>query len=99
MLIHPQRINNLENLRAYINETLCHHDQLEINAFQMTERVLVRSGKPCGIFFCLHGPREVKFTAIWESESNSVFFYGSSGARFHKAQLARVVSLEAWPGD
>ena len=60
MLTSCQYIQNLDNLREYVNRTLCHHDQLEIDAFRMTERILVRSGKPCGILFCLHGPRSVK---------------------------------------
>ena len=95
MLTHPQLINNLENLRTYITETLCHHDQLEPNAFRMTERMLVRGGEPCGMFFCLHGPRHVKFTAIWELERNTVLFYGPGGERFHKTQLLRAVPLES----
>ena len=53
----------------------------------MTEQVLLRSGKPCGIFFCLHGPRATKFTAIWDAQRNQVLFYGSRGERFLKTQL------------
>src|SRR5690242_13016366 len=94
MLTHPQRIHNLENLRKFINETLCHHDHLEPNAFRMTERMLIRGGEPCGMFFCLHGPRQVKFTAIWELERNTILFYGPSGERFQKTQLLKAVPLE-----
>ncbi|MHA1564418.1 MAG: hypothetical protein ACTSX7_03805 [Alphaproteobacteria bacterium] len=53
----------------------------------MTERILVRGGKPCGIYFCLHGPRSTKFSAIWETDRNRILFYGSSGERFLKTQL------------
>jgi hypothetical protein len=60
----------------------------------MTERVLVRGGKPCGIFFCLHGPRSVKFSAIWETTQNQILFYDSNGERFQKTQLLEAPTLE-----
>jgi hypothetical protein len=53
----------------------------------MTERLLLRGDKPCGMLFCLHGPRAVKFTAVWETERNTVLFYGSTGERLNKIQL------------
>jgi hypothetical protein len=65
-----------------------------MGAFQMTERILVRAGKPCGIFFCLHGPRAVKFTAIWETDRNQILFYGSSGERFQRIQLLEAPGLQ-----
>jgi hypothetical protein len=40
------------------------------------------------MFFCLHGPRSTKFTAIWETDRNTVLFYGSAGQRLQKKQLA-----------
>ena len=40
----------------------------------MIEKVLNRAGKPCGMYFCLQGPRAVRFTAIWETERNQVLF-------------------------
>lgn len=89
-----ERLQNLENLREYVGRILCYHDQLEASAFRMTERILVRGGKPCGIFFCLNGPRSVKVTAIWETERNTILFYSSSGERFHRTQLAKAPALE-----
>lgn len=94
MLTRFQQINNLDGLREYVNETFCDEHQLQIGAFTMTERVLVRGGKPCGIFFCLHGPRAVKFCAIWETDRNQVLFYGANGERFLKTQLLEAPSLE-----
>ena len=70
-----------------MNETLCEHYELKLDAFEMTERVLRRGGRPCGMYFCLHGPRAVKFTAIWETDRNQILFYGSTGERFLKMQL------------
>ena len=79
LLTSTERLQNLESLRNYVNKVLCENDQFEIGAFRMTERILVRGNRPCGIFFCLHGPRSVKVTAIWETESNTILFYSSTG--------------------
>ena len=88
------QIHCLEELRDYVNETLCDHYQLQIDAFQITQRTLCRGGKPCGIYFCLHGPRSVKFTAIWETDRNQILFYGPNGERFQRTQLLEAPSLE-----
>ena len=81
------RVHNLDDLRRYVHERICHQNELEVNVFHVTERILTRRGNPCGIFFCLHGPRSVKFTAIWETERNRILFYGSSGERSHGIEL------------
>lgn len=61
----------------------------------MTERILVRGGNPCGIFFCVHGPRSVKLTAIWETERNTILFYGSAGERIvHAAQGSPHIGIK-----
>ncbi len=88
-------IQTLDDLRIYVKNILCLESQLELEAFPLTERILIRSDRPCGIFFCLHGPREVKLTAIWETQRNTVLFYGQTGERFHKIQLVEAPQLEA----
>ena len=89
------RINDLDDLRAFVHRTICENNELEVNAFSMTERILVRGGQPCGLYFCLHGPRAVKFTAIWETDCNSILFYSATGQRVQRAQLAHAPSLAA----
>ena len=98
MLTRVEQINSLEDLHDYVNETLCEHYQLQTDAFQMTQRILRRGGKPCGIYFCLHGPRAVKFTAIWETDRNSILFYGANGERFQKTQLLEAPHLDSSSG-
>lgn len=87
------QINDLNDLRDYVHETLCNQNELELGVFPFNERILVRSGKPCGILFCLHGPRSVKFTAIWETQQNTILFYGSSGERMKRTQLIHAPQL------
>ena len=89
------QIDSVDDLRNYVNVTLCEYYELQDGAFKMTEQVLVRSGKPCGIFFCLNGPRAVRFTAIWETDRNQILFYGPRGERFLKTQLLEAPQLES----
>lgn len=89
-----RNIESLNELRAFVNETLCRHHELQPEAFRMTEKVLRRGNRPCGIHFCLHGPRAVKFTAIWETDRNQVLFYDANGERFLTTQLATPLSLD-----
>jgi hypothetical protein len=96
MLTRVEQINSLDELFDYVNETLCEHCQLQIDAFPLTQCFLRRAGKPCGIYYCLHGPRAVKFIAIWETDRNSILFYGSNGERFQKTQLLEAPSLECF---
>ncbi len=87
MMAQAPQIRNLDNLREFVNSTICFQNQLVIGAFRMTEHLLVRGGKPCGILFHVHGPRAVKFSAVWETERNTVLFYGSTGERLLRMQL------------
>ena len=93
MLTHSYEICRLEDLRDYVNETFCEYYGLEVDAFEMTQRTLRRGSKPCGIYFCLHGPRGARFTAIWETDRNRILFYGPNGERFQKTQLVEGLSL------
>jgi len=95
MQANPLCIQDLHDLRDYVQKTLCEYNELEIGAFQMTERILIRSSSPCGILFCLHGPRNVRLLAIWETDRNSILFYGSSGERQHRSQLINAPRLVA----
>lgn len=87
--------DDLSQLRQFVSEKLCQQNDFEFGVFKLTERVLVRRRRPCGIFFCLHGPRSVKLTAVWETDNNSILFYGSTGERVQKTKLSTAPALEA----
>jgi hypothetical protein len=95
MLAEATRVEDLASLREFIHQGMCERNELQVGAFEVTERILVRGGRPCGIYFCLHGPRSVKLTAIWETERNTVLFYGSGGERQLRVQLQHAVPLTA----
>lgn len=62
-----------------------------MNAFPTTESFLKRGkSDSCGVMFCLHGPRAVKYSAIWEREKNRVLFYGPNGKRYLQVELHDV---------
>lgn len=93
MLRRSEELRSLDELREFVRTTLCQHENLEPGAFPLTEHLLVRRDEPCGLYFCLHGPRAVKFSAIWELGRNTVLFYGSHGERFAKVQLVDAPEL------
>jgi hypothetical protein len=93
MLEHSLQIGNLTDLREYVQKQLCDQNELEFGAFQLTERVLRKGGAPCGIYYCLHGPRSVKLVAIWETSANSILFYRSTGERVKRIRLAQAPPL------
>ena len=84
-------LTSSSELRNFVHETLCNHNLLKRGVFPLTERRLQRGGKPCGIFYCLHGPRMVKFTAIWETDKNQILFYGPSGQKVQQTTLLDAI--------
>ncbi len=71
-----------------VERRLCELGHLESKQFPMTQREVVRGGKICGIYFCLHGPRSVKLTAICDFHDNSLIYYGSDGIRRENVPVA-----------
>lgn len=82
-----QCVKSLDDLRVLVTKTLCDHEGLEPGAFRLFERILHRRGRPCGIQYCLAGPRSVRLTAYWEAAKRTVLFYDSTGERFARVEL------------
>jgi len=80
-------ISSLEDLRGFVEQTICDHKQLLLGAFQFHETILVKKGKPCGLQFTLYGPRAVQFSAIWVAAHRTILFYDCNGGRFHRSDL------------
>lgn len=87
-----QQLHGLEAVRGFVNQTLCSRDNLEMGCFVLSERPLLSGGQVCGIHFCLHGPRSLRLTAIWEVRTNTILFYGSQGERFLKTAAPAKVA-------
>ncbi|MBX3441127.1 MAG: hypothetical protein KF774_01880 [Planctomyces sp.] len=84
-----QTLESVEALRAYVHRTLCEKENLVAEQFSMREQPLVMYGTPCGLQFTIKGPRSVRLSAVWASDSNVVYFYDACGERFLKARLDR----------
>ncbi len=84
--LQPTRID-FTQLRKMVAGILADLGQLEFNAFPMTERVVVKKGQACGVYFCLHGPRNVKITAICDLQKRTIIYYGSDGVRAQQTPL------------
>lgn len=81
---------DLQSLRQLVQQKLCDIGMLEPDQFPMTERQLLKAGQTCGVYFCLHGPRSVKLTAIADFEQASLICYGSDGSRTAEERLPRA---------
>lgn len=75
------KVDEFQAVKQFVHEELCEKNQLERDAFEMSERVLTRHGKPCGFYFCIYGPRSVRLTAVWDLNRGAIFFYDSMGRR------------------
>ncbi len=80
-------------LKAFVEQQQCERHDLEVGAFTMTHRLLKRGQDSCGVCFCLHGPRRVKLTAIWETDRSRVLFYDVNGQRWSETQLGHAPRL------
>ncbi len=78
----------LVDLRRYIRETVCQNDQLDPDVTPMREGEITRSGRTCGLFFQIQGPRLLKAYAVWSSEEHRIRFYGSNGIRIGETLLS-----------
>lgn len=91
------RISNQRQLRTYVAETLSQFESLDPQQYPLAQRVLTQAGKPCGLYFCLQGPRAVRLTAIWETRGNTILFYGANGQRLKRTVLLEPPALDCWP--
>jgi hypothetical protein len=77
-----------DDLRAHVLKVLCDHDQLDPDQTPLRQSVIKRSGRPCGLFFQVQGPRRVVNTAVWAGEEDRILFYDSTGGRFAETRLS-----------
>ena len=88
------RIHNFEDIRQYVLETLSSFELLKPHSSQLTFRTLTRNQEICGVYFCLYGPRAVRLTAIWETDANTILFYGACGERVQRTRLLAAPKIE-----
>ncbi len=80
----------LDELRAHVRAVLCGHDQLDPAQTPLHQALIKRSGRPCGLFFQVQGPRQVRTYAVWAGEEDRILFYDSTGQRFAQTRLSEA---------
>lgn len=88
MIALAPRKTDFQTLCLTVERRLCELGHLEPHEFPMTQREVVRGGKTCGVYFCVHGPRSVKLTAIADFTHNTLIYYGSDGIRRESVSIA-----------
>lgn len=84
----------VDELRQYVHDTLCRHENLVADQFALQTIALTRLGIRCGLQFLLRGPRSVRLGAVWTAEQNLVYFYNARGERFLKQPLTQSVEFQ-----
>jgi hypothetical protein len=84
---HVATLPTLDDLVAHVRAVLCGRDQLDPEQTPLSQSLVTRSGRPCGLFFHVQGPRSVKTYAVWAGEEQRVLFYDSQGVRFAQTRL------------
>ena len=82
------RLPSLEELRQHVRTVLCGHDQLDPDQTPLLQWLITRSGRPCGLYFQVQGPRMVKAYAVWAGEEGRILFYDSQGQRFAQTRVS-----------
>jgi hypothetical protein len=77
----------LPELYRHVHELLCRSDQLDLAQTPLQQMLIMRRGRPCGLFFHVEGPRLLRNYAVWAGEENRILFYNSSGERFAETRL------------
>jgi hypothetical protein len=80
----------LDELRRHVRLTLCSHDKLDPMETPLHQGIILRKGKPCGLFFQIQGPRLLTTYAVWAGEENRILFYDSTGLRFAETRLSEA---------
>jgi hypothetical protein len=78
----------LQDVRMHVLQILCAHDRLDPQQTPLYQAIIKRSGKPCGLFFQVQGPRLLKTHAVWAGQENRILFYDSTGLRFAESRLS-----------
>ena len=83
----------LEELKSFVLKVLCAQDRLDPQQVRLQQSLILQSGKPCGLFFQVHGPRALMTYAVWPSKEDRILFYDSTGVRFAETRFCESPEL------
>ena len=77
-----------EELRQHVIETRCKLDRLDREQTPFFQGLVTRAARPCGLFFHVQGPRQVRNYALWVGDEQRILFYDGAGQRFAESRLS-----------
>lgn len=83
-----QSLPGTDDILKYVHQMLCSHDNLDPQQAPLRHFRIIRSGRLCGFFFQVNGPRAVKVYAVWASDENRILFFDSAGTRYAETRLS-----------
>jgi hypothetical protein len=90
---------SLDALRDHVLQTLCRRDRLDPQQTPLHQSTINRSGRPCGVFFQVQGPRMLKSYAVWAGPQRRILFYDAGGERFAETRLRKGPDLKGLVED
>ena len=87
----------MENLTAFIHQTLCTQDALDPTQTPLFRTPLKKRNRLCGMVFHVEGPRLLRTSAVWSADEDRILFYDSTGNRVNEVRLSESPSLTAEP--
>jgi len=94
MDVNYASLPTFKQLRDHVHTTLCSRDRIDPGQTSLRYSLIVRSGKPCGLFFLIQGPRLLRTHAVWAREEERILLYDSRGLRFAETRLCEAPQLE-----
>jgi hypothetical protein len=79
----------LDALRNHVLETLCARDRLDAVQSPLFQSVITQAGRATGLFFKVHGPRQLQSYAVWAGAERRILFYDAAGTRFAETRLKK----------
>ena len=77
----------LNELQQHVHLVLCEQDHIDPEQSPLLQAIIKRAEKPCGLFFEVQGPRQLKTHAVWAGDEGRILFYDSKGIRFAQTRL------------
>lgn len=97
MIGYSSQTVTFDQFCQHVEKQLCRLGQLENGQFPMTRREVSRGGKVCGFYFCIHGPRSVKLTAVYDQRQKTTIYYGTDGVRRSQEIMSVAMPLPSPP--
>ena len=85
----------VEELAAFVHQTLCEQDALDPAQTPMFRTTLRKAGQACGLVFHVEGPRLLRTSAVWSADDDRILFYDSTGVRFGEVKLSESPNAES----